>query len=62
MNNNDEKQPAMETGKQEPQNISGKNESQAKERTEPLKEDEATRHDQEEGSMDHGELGAGLGK
>lgn len=62
MNNNNNKQPAIEKGKQEPQNVSGKTEPQVKERTEPLKEDQRTGNDQEEGSMDHGELGAGLGK
>ncbi len=62
MNNNDDKPAAIETGKQALQNVSGNTEAQAKEKTEPLKEDEARRDDQQEGNMNNGELGAGIGK
>lgn len=57
---NNHNQPATEKGKQEPQNVTADTEAQAKEKTEPLKKDVID--DQEEGDMNNGELGAGLGK
>jgi hypothetical protein len=62
MENNSIQPAAAETGTQEPQNVSGKTEAQAKEKTEPLKEDAAKGTDQEEGNMNNGELGSGMGK
>jgi hypothetical protein len=58
---NTHKPASTETGKKEPQNVSGKTEEQAKEKSEPLQNDETEREDQEEGNMNNGELGANLG-
>jgi len=45
-----------------PQTIAGKNEEQAKQRTEPLEGDAAQRKDKLQGDMDNEELGEGLKK
>ena len=49
-------------GKDAPQNIAGKNEAQAKQKTEPLDRSDNQRIDQEEGRMNNGEIGGDLKK
>lgn len=60
MDNDNRNEERSQKEMEEPQNISGKNVAQTKERTEPLKGDETHLRDQQEGEMDNGELGAGL--
>ena len=45
-----------------PQNIAGNNETQAKQKAEPLERNDNQRKDQEEGRMNNGELGGDLEK
>lgn len=48
--------------KAEPENIAGKTEGQAKQKTEPLEGNKNATRDKHEGNMHNGELGAGLKK
>ena len=60
---NHNSQPASDnTDKQRPQNISADTEALAKEKTDPLTDQEDAGIDRDEGNMDNGELGAGLKK
>ena len=49
-----------DTGKVRPQQVAGNNEEQAKEKTAPLKQEDANPTDRDEGDMNNGEVGAGL--
>jgi hypothetical protein len=62
MENDNKGQVQSGPDKNQPQNISGKNEAQTKERTEPLQADKLGWKDYQEGDMNNGELGAGLRK